>query len=408
MKRILVIGGGFAGLWSAVSAARRIRELGVEAEAEITLVNSDENHSIRVRNYEEDLASTLVPLSVVLDPINVRIVIGRTTTINTAGHYAEILTRDSVIERFPYDKLILATGSQLHRPPIPGLAEHAFDVDTYAAAKRLQDHINALPSRPSAPGLFTALVVGSGATGVEIAAELPARLAAAARAHNSADNEVRVILLDRTPHVASQLGGAQPVIEQASKELGIELMANSTLTQLTATEAILNNEMRIPTATVVWCAGMKASPLAQSVSTQLDNQGRLFVDPYLRVTGVDDVFAAGDVAHMLVDGVNPSIMSCQHARPMGRYAGNNAACELFDQSLSELGIDWYTNIIDLGPWGAVYTETYDRVVKADRAAAKNTKTVINRQRIYPPTNGNRDEILAAGSLDLQRPPSLGK
>jgi NADH dehydrogenase len=72
-----------------------------------------------------------------------------------------------------------------------------------------------------------------------------------------------------------------------------------------------------------------------------------------------------------------------------------------------LHIDWYTTILDLGSWGALYTEGWDRKVVARGAAAKRTKEIINRQRIYPPLTRNRREILDAAAPIIQAPPALG-
>lgn len=405
MKRILVIGGGFAGLWSAVSAARRADEIG--ADVEIMLINKDANHGIRVRNYEDDLADTLVPLHQVLDPIGVKLVIGDVIDINAAQHSVTVAS-DGIVSQLQYAKLIVCSGSQLVRPSIPGLSENSFDVDTHAAASRLQAHVTALAKLPQRKGQFTALVIGSGATGVELATELPARLRAAAEASGSASavNEVRVILADRAAQISGGLGGARAVIERACVEMGIELRTDFALKSVDDRGVVLADGSRIEASTVVWCAGMAASPLNEKVVHGRDAQGRIFVDSFLRVKGVEDVFAAGDAAHMLIDGQMPSVMSCQHARPMGRFAGHNALGALFGKDLEPLSIDWYTNIIDLGPWGAVYSQGWDRTVVAEGEMAKKTKMVINRERIYPPRNGDRKQILASGALDLQRPPAL--
>lgn len=405
MKQILVIGGGFAGLWSAIAAVRRLQETG--ARAEVTLLNRDAYHSIRVRNYEEDLHDTLVPLAEVLGPVGVKLAIGEVTAIDTAGRRVDA-TVDGAPRQLHYDKLVIASGSELSRPPIPGLADHAFDIDTHAAAARLQAHVRALGATPRRPGWLTAVVVGAGATGVELACELPARLRAAAldSGDPAAPGEVRVILADREPQACAQLGGARQVIERACAELGVELLSGVALQETDADGVVFSDGTRIPAATLVWCAGMRASMLNRQVSPVLDPAGRLFVDEYLRVKGLDDVFAAGDAAHMLIDGVMPSVMSCQHARPMGRFAGQNVVNDLVGAPLEPLSIDWYTNIIDLGPWGAVYSEGWDRTVRAEGAVAKQTKSVINRQRIYPPRNGDRDAILAASALNLQRPPAI--
>ena len=91
----------------------------------------------------------------------------------------------------------------------------------------------------------------------------------------------------------------------------------------------------------------------------------------------------------------------------GRYAGYNVVSELLGEPMLPLRIPWYVTVLGLGPAGAVYTEGWDRQVAADGAEAKATKRTINTQRIYPPLNGNRDEILAAGSPALQSRPGLG-
>lgn len=405
MKQILIIGGGFAGLWSAASAVRQLEALGETAS--ITLINPDPWHSIRVRNYEDDLSDTRVGLATVLDPIGVRLLIGQATAIHPISQTVVVKQSDRVLE-LRYDKLILASGSQLARPATPGVAEHTFDVDTYPAALRLQQHIEQLPMTPDSAGRYTALVIGSGATGVELACELPARLRAAALASGdaSAPSQVRVILADRGANIAGGLGGGQPVIERACRELSIEMLTQTALESVDSDGVLFTDGSRLSTRTVVWCAGMQANELTGYIEADRDAQGRLKVDDCMRVSGVANVFAAGDVAHALIDGERPSVMSCQHARPMGRFAGHNAVNELFGSPLQPLNIDWYTNIIDLGPWGAVYTQGWDRVAVAQGMQAKNTKSIINRERIYPPRQGTREQILAAASLDLQRPPQL--
>jgi NADH dehydrogenase len=97
-------------------------------------------------------------------------------------------------------------------------------------------------------------------------------------------------------------------------------------------------------------------------------------------------------------------MSCQHARPMGRFAGYNVVGDLLSQPMLPLNIDWYVTCLDLGPWGAVYTQGWDRQVAAKGAAAKRIKEIINRQRIYPPRSRNRREILDAAAPVVQAPP----
>src|SRR5262245_47754243 len=405
-KRILVVGGGFAGLWSAVGAARKLDELGRGPDAvAVTLVNRDAFHGMRVRNYESDLTAARVPLDDVLGPVGVRRVEGEVADLDLTGQAVTVNTEDGP-QALPYDRLVFALGSQLLRPPVPGLAEHAFDVDTYNGAARLNNHLQSLPGRPESPGQFTVIVVGAGLTGIETATELPGRLRAAL-ARAGSPRPFRVILADHNPVVGSDMGeSARPVIEEALAALGVETRLGIEVVSINSTGVTLKSGEEMPAATVVWCAGMRANPLTRRFPVEHDRFGRIPVDEFLRAKGAANVFAAGDVACAVMDDRHASVMSCQHGRPLGGFAGHNVVCDLLGLPLLPLRIDWYVTVLDLGPWGAVYTEGWDRHVFTKGETAKKTKQVINGQRIYPPLTRNRREILAAAAPMVQRPPGV--
>jgi NADH dehydrogenase len=392
---VVVLGSGFAGLWAALGAARRLDELGA-AGVGITVLSSQPYHDIRVRNYEPDLTPCRIPLSEVLDPVGVRHITADVTAIDPAAR-----TVTSSVGTHTYDRLVVALGSQVVKPDIPGLREFGFDVDTYDGATRLQRHLTALPSLTDTPSASTAVVVGAGLTGIETACELPARLAAL-----FPDAAPRIVLVDRNPHVGSDMGSsARPVIEAALDTLGVQTRLGAGVTAVDANAVTLSTGEVLPASTVVWCAGMRANPLTADLGVPRDRLGRLPVDDYLRVIGVADVFAAGDVASARMDDTHLSVMSCQHGRPMGRFAGYNVISDLLDEPMLSLRIPWYVTVLDLGPTGAVYTEGWDRQVVASGADAKATKLTINGQRIYPPLDGDRDAILAAAAPTLQTRPS---
>jgi NADH dehydrogenase len=402
VKRIVVLGAGFAGLWSALGAARKLDELGIPGDqVEVISVNARKNHSIRVRNYEKNLDETLVPLTDVLNPAGVNWIEGVVSRIDVRNATLTISTRTAT-ESLEYDRLVFALGSKLVHPAIPGLAEHSFDVDTYEGAIKLQQHMRALPSAPVSAGRGTVVVVGAGLTGIEIAAELPSRLESIFGERER--DAIRVVLADRSAKIGQAMGGAQPVIELAMKELGVELMPNVALKALDGSGVTLDNGIRIDAATVIWCGGMRANALTEQFPVTLDPLGRLPVDAFLRVENLPGVFAAGDCARLLVDGVRPSVMSCQHSRPMGRYAGHNVVCDLLGMEMLPLHIDWYTTILDLGPWGAVYTEGWDRRLASQGEPAKRTKQLINCERIYPPGTRVREDVLRAAAPVVQTPP----
>jgi NADH:ubiquinone reductase (H+-translocating) len=407
MRHVIVLGAGFAGLWAAVGAARALDERGIGADrVAVTVVNATPWHSIRVRNYETDLSNTRVPLAHVLDPIGVRLVVAAVTDVNVADRTVTCAGAAGP-SQLTYDRMVFALGSQLLRPPVPGLRQHAFDIDTYEAASRFGTHLGNLPSQPRSPARDTVLVIGAGLTGIELAAELPDRLRSVLAGDPQA--QPRVILADRAPWIGSDMGeSARPVIAEALAALGVETRPGVSIVAIDQAGATLATGERIAAATVVWCAGMEANPLTARFPVQRDRSGRLPVRPSLKIDGLAAEFAAGDTAWFAIDGTHACVMSCQHGRPMGRFAGHNVVCDLLGEPMLPLDIDWYTTILDLGPWGAVYTEGWDRRVVAQRAAAKRTKETINRLRIYPPLSRDRQEILAAAAPTVQPPPAYSR
>lgn len=398
----MILGAGFAGLWAAAGAARKLDELGIGPDrVELLVIDQGAFHCIRVRNYEPDLTGARVPLAGVLDPIGVKHRAARVTAIDLGRRVVTCAGDGGDAEVF-YDRLVFALGSKLVLPGIPGLSEHGFAVDTYGQAARLQAHLAALPARPPSAARATVLVVGAGFTGIETAAEMPARLRAL---FPGPGQPPRTILADHGPRIGAGMGAdAARVIDQALLELGIETRPGVAVAAVDAHGATLSDTERIPAETVIWCGGMRAHDLAASFPVPLDPLGRLPVEPTLRIRGRTE-FAAGDAAVLPIDGVHASVMSCQHARPMGRFAGHNVVCDLLGLPLLPLSIGWYATVLDLGPWGAVQTEGWDRRLAASGPAAKRTKQAINRVRIYPPASGRRRDILDAAAPTVQQPPT---
>lgn len=398
MTAVVVIGSGFAGLWAALGAARRLDELAIPTgTVDITVLAAHPFHDIRVRNYEADLSPCRIPLADLLDPVGVAHVATEVTAIDTDAR--TVAASGGVT--YDYDRLVLASGSQVLKPPIPGLREFGFDVDTYDGAVALRDHLRGLADGSPTAAAATVVVVGAGLTGIEVACELPDTLR---RLFASSDVASRVLLLDRS-RIGSDMGAAaSPVIEEALSANGVETRAGVDVAAISDCGVSLASGDQLAASTVVWCAGMRASSLTGQLPVARDGLGRVPVDGHLRVIGVPAVFAAGDVAAARMDDDHLSVMSCQHGRPMGRYAGYNVISDLFGEPLLTLRIPWYATVLDLGPAGAVYTEGWDRALVSSGARAKDTKRTINTRRIYPPLTGNRADLLAAAAPELQSRP----
>ncbi|WP_436772516.1 NAD(P)/FAD-dependent oxidoreductase [Yinghuangia sp. YIM S09857] len=392
MSQLVVIGGGFAGVWSAVSAARLRAEAGAdEGDLTITLVSPEPDLVIRPRLYEDEPAKMRVALADILGPVDAHHLPARVQSVDVGRRTVTVRRSDGTEATQAYDKLIVACGSALVRPALRG-ADHLFDVDTLPAAARLHDHIRQLPQQPADEGRFTAVVIGAGFTGLEVATELVARLRAVA----ASPDQVRVVLVDRASVVGPELGtGPRPVIERALAELSIETVLNATVQYVTRTEVALSDGTMIPASTVVWTAGMLASELTSQIPARRDHLGRLQVDKQLRVVGVSDVYAAGDTAAVEIEPGFYAMQSCQHAHAMGKHAGHNAAAVML--GLPRAATDFapvpYVTCLDLGGAGAVFTSGWERTVAMTGQEAKELKTQINRKLIYPPA-GDRKALFA--------------
>ncbi len=393
MTEILVVGGGFAGMWAALAASREVAEHG--GGINITLASKDGFLGMRPRFYENNPESLRVPLRPVLEPVGVALVEGVARGIDTDAHTVALDSGNSAGATLAYDRLILAAGSVQRELPALGAGEYTWNIDTYAAAVAFDRHLRTLVSAPREEGNDTVVIVGSGLTGIELATEMRARLAAHG---GEAAAAARIVLVERADRIGPGIGDApRPIIEDALRAARVETRLGVELAEAGADFAVLSDGERIATATIVVTAGLRANKLAEALAVERDELGRLPVDEMLRVTGVENVYAAGDMARAYVDDENLAVMSCQHGMSMGRFAGYNAARDLMGLALRPYRQPRYVTCFDLGESGALFTTGWDRKVDKIGAEAKELKRTINTRRIYPPTGG-RQEILAAARL----------
>jgi NADH dehydrogenase len=367
----VIIGGGFAGVWSAAGAA--LARGG--ADLRITLIAPNEHLVLRPRLYEPEPDLAKVELSRILEPIGVEHLRASVSTIDTDRR---VVVADG--EEIGYDRLVLAAGSKLVQPQgLPG-AERLFDIDTLDGARRLTDHLRDRED-------YSAVVVGAGFVGLEAATELAAR--------------GRVLLVDRSEVVGDQLGpGPREEIEAALDGLGIERRLGTTVTEVGDGYAVLSDGTEVEADAVVWSVGIRASELTRQISDELDHLGRVPVDKRLRA--LPEVFVAGDTAAAAFDAEHTVMQACQHATPLGKVAGYNAAADLLDVPLRDFTPGPYVTCLDLGGAGAVFTRGWDRRVMASGADGAAVKKRINHQ-IHPPVDDAPKILAAADHVYLELP-----
>jgi NADH dehydrogenase len=392
-SNILIIGAGFAGVWSALSAARLLDQA-QRTDISISVLAPQPELRIRPRFYEADVHSMKAPLGELFEAVGVHFIAANADSIDTEGRSVRYTDAQGQPQQIHYDRLILAAGSQVARPALPGLAEHAFDVDQMESAMRLEQHLASLATLPASPARDTVVVCGGGFTGIETATEMPARL----RAILGTGSNVRVVVVDRGASVGAALGaGITPSIVAASEQAGVQWLTGTSVVAVDAGGVTLDNGEYIASHTVIWTVGVKASPLTAQVRGERDNVGRLKVDGHLKVLGQDHVYATGDTAWAAVDELgNHALMTCQHAIPMGRHSGNNAMADLLGLQPVVYRQPKYVTCLDLGAWGAAFSEGWERELKLYGQEGKALKRQINSVWIYPPA---ADRALALAAAD---------
>jgi NADH:ubiquinone reductase (H+-translocating) len=385
-QRIVVIGAGFAGTLSALSARRLIhlhrKDIPPAADIEVVVIAPEQQLVLRPRLYEPNPASKTVPLEELFNVTGVRFIRGTVDTIHVLDKSVELVDSAGARSTVSYDRLVLAAGSRLARPNIPGLQEYALSVDQLEEAVELEKRLQDLKSQPSTPARTTVIVCGAGFTGIELAAGLPARL----RSILGPSSEIRVVLVGREHEVGATLGpGPRPAIARALTDLGVEMKLGQAVTSIDASGITTASGERIEGNTIVWTAGMAANLLNKQIPGGKDELGRLYVDRNLRLLSDSSVFVSGDTACAQTDDFgNIALMSCQHAQILGRVAGNNAAADLLGLTLTIYYQPSYVTCLDLGGHGAVLTNGWNRKVVSTGFLAKMVKRFINGSMIYPP------------------------
>lgn len=396
--QILIAGSGFAGTWAALSAARAAALAQREDDFAITVISPEPRLVMRPRLYEATIEGMDPDIAPLLAAVGAKHLAAKVETVDAAARTVTVALRDGSWQALPYDRLVLATGSVLNQPPIPGLADHAFNVDQIAEARRLADHLQNLAALPDGAARNTVVIGGGGFTGIETANEMPSRL----RAILGSDAQIRVVVVERAAEIGPELGAnPRPVIEAQLAARGIEVRTGVGVTHVAPDHVILSDGSRIDTRTLVWTAGARAHPLVAQVPGTRDPLGRVATDAFLRAPEAGGIILAGDVARVAVDDAgNLAMMSCQHALILGRVAGHNAVQDLLGLPLHAYRQPNYATCLDLGPDAAMVSYGWDRQVALTGPEAKAFKTQINTVWIYPP-EADREAAFAVAAPDFE-------
>ena len=349
---VVVIGGGFAGL----SACRVLRK----SNCRVTLLDRRNHHVFQPLLYQVATA-TLSPgdiaapiRSIFAGAPNVRVVLDEVTGIAPADRRIT-LARGGSLE---YDWLILATGARHSYFGRDGWARHAPGLksveDATAIRRRILlalEHAETEPDRRRRSELLTFVVIGGGPTGVEMAgaiAEL-ARRTVSRDFRSITPHCSRVVLVEAGPRILPSFPAPLSAkAEEALRDLGVEVRIHAIVSEI-ASERVMIGRERISVHTIVWAAGVEASPAAQWLGAEHDRQGRIFVERDLRVPHHPRVFAIGDTAN--VPGIDGQALPA--IAPVAKQQGRCVADQILGRCSGPFTYRSFGNLATIGRSKAV-------------------------------------------------------
>lgn len=327
-RRVLVVGGGYAGVLAANRLAGRL-----DAQSEVVLVTPGDSLTDRVRLHE--LAARGRNVEHALDKLlhaRVRRLDARLVSIDSGASRATI-EHGAVRETLPYDALLLAMGSRL-QSRVPARSEHALALRDARSAEALR---RALPELPQGTRVA---IVGGGLTAIELAGEI-------AEAHPG----LRVTLV--TGQFAPQLAGpAQDALRAALRELDVDVQEQRSVAEIEPHALRFADGSQLTCGISVLAAGFEPSSPAAALGLPSAPDGRVAVDAQLRVCGLANVFAVGDLAappeSAVGSGLHTTRMGCVSAMPMGAHAADQIKRLLRDEPLVPYRFHYFVQCISVG------------------------------------------------------------
>ncbi|MGV9428863.1 NAD(P)/FAD-dependent oxidoreductase [Streptomyces sp. NPDC003656] len=341
--RILVVGGGHVGMYTALRLQRKLKPQLRQGDVEITVVSPDPYMTYQPFLPEAAAGSisprhVVVPLRRVLD--RCRVVVGEVTSLDHTARTAAVRTlataeRDAPDELLGYDELVLAPGSVSRTLPVPGLAEHGIGFKTVEEAIGLRNHVIEqldIASSTRDPAVrdaaLTFVFVGGGYAGVEALAELEDMARHATRYYPGIRPEdMKWILVEATgrvlPEVGPELGGY--TVTQLRRR-NIRVLLETRLESCADRIAVLSDGQRFPTRTLVWTAGVRPHPLLAATGLPLTDRGRLRCTAELTVEDTPHAWGAGDAAavpDVIADPGTDTAPNAQNAVRQARVLADN-------------------------------------------------------------------------------------
>ncbi|MFI2425293.1 NAD(P)/FAD-dependent oxidoreductase [Streptomyces sp. NPDC018955] len=374
--RVVILGAGYAGMAAAVQLAARVKRHG---RVRVTVVNAQERFTERMRLHMTATGQPLAELSVpeLLEGTGARFVRGWVTAVDADARTVRIDDDQAL----PYDTLVYGLGGVADTSAVPGAEDHAYTLSGAQDAELLADRLARL-------GGGTVVVVGSGLTGVESAAEIAERYP-----------RLSVVLLGGQEPGAAMNPKARAHLHAALDRLGVKVRAGVEVVKVLPDAVELAGGESVAADAVLWTGGTRTSPLAAAAGLAVDERGRIVTDDALRSVSHPEVYAIGDAA-AIRQGYGVMHGTCQGGMPTGVHAALSIDRVLRGRQPKPFRFGYYHTPVSLGRGDAVvqFTRPDDsprRFCLTGRAAVRYKETVTASPW---PTYGRMKKMPASGAF----------
>ncbi|RUS49048.1 NAD(P)/FAD-dependent oxidoreductase [Cohnella sp. AR92] len=325
-KHILILGGGYGGLLSALTARKHLDA----NEAQITLINRFPTHQIitelhRLAGGTIKEGAVALPLEKLLKGKGVNVVVDTVTEIKPNDKKVLLASGAS----YSYDALVVALGSETAFFGIPGLQENSFTLKSAEEANRIRNHVLARLDAYKQSGNkkdATIVVGGGGLTGIELVGEFVDKLPEICKAKGIDFSDIKLHVVEAGPNILPIF--PQELIDRAVASLekrGVEIITGVAITEATKDTVSLKDGRVLESNTIIWTGGVQGHPVVANSGIEV-NRGRASVTDFLQSTSHPEVFLAGDCAVVIPsEGARPYPPTAQLAWQMGETVGANLA-----------------------------------------------------------------------------------
>jgi NADH dehydrogenase len=351
--KVVILGAGYGGLITS----KKLEKLLKSGEADVTIINKHGYHYLTTQLHKIGAGTAsdnkiAMDISELIDPQKTQFKKGTVSSVNIQERTVHLENGDKV----DYDYLLIALGFEVADFGIPGIKENAFEIRSFRSSKIMYNHIEkqfSLYMEDHDPSRLTFVVAGGGFTGIEMLGELIDNAPKLCKKYHVPFEEVKIVAVEAAQSLL-------PFFDKESVEYTtdylqkhhVKVMTSTKILECTPDKVILENDQEISTKTLIWSCGVKANSILENCGLPLE-RGKVPVDSFLRVKGMDHVFCIGDSSLFMQNEKSALPPTAQVALQQADVCAQNIAATIRKGSLTAFEYHHKGSVASIGTLAAV-------------------------------------------------------